>query len=1181
MNLKFIQNAFDRLGQDGELLQQISANTQVTAEAVVKGGELFDRIDRMVLALEKIEKNTKSGKGGIQEAIVLKLVAPTLKPIGLGMQFIVDALNSLPDAKEAGEKMDALTKGLVVLGEVGKSILQFAAYMIVATPLLVVTALLAPIWVAGIWVITKGLMWATDGLDKKRLKSIALLGDVGKSLFQLAGYLSLVALLTIPAMIGVLGAALIVMGIAGIFKILETIGLKPKKIDKMGDALKSLALGLLGLSLTLALISLIVKPVLIGLAVSAAVILGVGLVFYLLDILKVNKKMKKTSLALMFAGLAIVVLAASVMLAAAMLPGFESILTVLGVVAGIALVFYVAGMGFSQILKGSLAMLVAGVALIVLGFGVKIMTAAVPDLMTGLGMIALIAGLGVVFALIGAYEAGMMTGIPLTITLGSIAMMLVGVSLLVLSLGVKQIAEAVAPLSLEKVGMIALVIGGIGAGFAAAGFVAPLMMLGAGAFLLAGGALIAVGKGLEIIAKLDFNKMGSIDKKGGGAFNWSGETTAGFLGMFKRKKTNLEVAMEAVADSVSLGPLSIIGVMAGAPTLLLAGAALTAISKGLLKFDEISGKMDLKALGVNVAFMTSVLADAFGEIGTKYPGGKKSLFSSIFGGGKQSAVADGISSTMGMGGALSSIARGMQAMANLKFPTKYDKEGNPIEFETMDSDAPIRVSVNAAMITGVLADVFGRIGTKYPGGKKSLMASIFGGGKQSPVADGISAVMGMGDALTGIAKGFQAMANLNFPVEWDKEGKPIKFETIDIATNLPKVMANTQMIVQGLSGVFAEIGKNPDAQRSWFFGRSTVQKGIDLVASIGTPLYNLASGVQAMANLKFPTGFDKDGKATGYETITSPDQLVAKVGKNTQLLVQALVETFTIIGQDEGANDGGFWWWQASSFEKGVEVVKSIAEPYKNLGEGITKIVEIVGKLDSKAFAGKVQDIISVFTSDAATGTDIDLINNRRWLTESIGETFEKLGKAVPSISTALSSFKGEAGYAFYRTFFGPTDEGARAEGYNAQKWLWMRMGEAMLQTKESMPAISQAINAMDMEKLVESRKMFEALAVLSEGGEPADILAAMGESLEEALQKLANMLSEFKDTVAEGNASTGGALEGVKNAVGGVVSAVTGGKSSTPSGNNADVVRAVQNLQKVLITQGIKVKDDGGGWFG
>jgi len=58
-----------------------------------------------------------------------------------------------------------------------------------------------------------------------------------------------------------------------------------------------------------------------------------------------------------------------------------------------------------------------------------------------------------------------------------------------------------------------------------------------------------------------------------------------------------------------------------------------------------------------------------------------------------------------------------------------------------------------------------------------------------------------------------------------------------------------------------------------------------------------------------------------------------------------------------------------------------------------------------------------------------------------------------------------------------------------------------------SMPGIAQAINNMDLAKLTEARTMFEALAVLSEGGNPNDILAKMGESLEEAMWNLGEML--------------------------------------------------------------------------
>ena len=54
------------------------------------------------------------------------------------------------------------------------------------------------------------------------------------------------------------------------------------------------------------------------------------------------------------------------------------------------------------------------------------------------------------------------------------------------------------------------------------------------------------------------------------------------------------------------------------------------------------------------------------------------------------------------------------------------------------------------------------------------------------------------------------------------------------------------------------------------------------------PLFNLAKGVQSMAMLKFPTGFDKDGNATGYKSIGDVDTLVAKLSKNTKALIIGL-----------------------------------------------------------------------------------------------------------------------------------------------------------------------------------------------------------------------------------------------------------------------------------------------------
>ena len=1171
--MKSFGSAFDRMGNQGEVLASIEENTKETKESVSVGGALYDRIDALTTAIEDInEGNTKAGKGNIASALATAIVAPAMEPIGKGFQLIVDAINALEgDGKDTKMKMEALTGGLVALGEVGKSILLFAGYMLLATPILLVVAAVSPLIALSLFAVVTAVMVSTRQLDKKQLKKIAMLKQVGLGILAVMGALALSSLIIMPALKGLIGATIVLLGIALIFTLI------PKStVEKMSDSAQSLswiALGILGIMVSLALTSLIIGPALKGFMIASMIIVGIGLVFWALESMGIMDKIEDGAKGLLYAAGAILGLGIAMALFNLITPPMETLFNIALVVGAVALTFGIVGVFARQIEKGAKAMLWAALSILALGLAIGIFTAIVGNI-TGEEAVKGLAAL-IVIGVIGAgfYLAGTQASF---IAMGAGAMILAAVSIILLGVGVMMLTKALGDNPWTAVGATMALIGGVGLAMGAAGLAAIFIAAGAGAMILAGVALITVGAGMMILKKLDFKAL----TQKGGVLGDSGQKTKGFLGFGGgRPKTNMEVMFEAIADSFSLGPLSILAIYAGAPAFIMAGMALLTIGKGIAKFQKIAETTDLNKLGTNVNMIVFTLANTFGKIGTMFPGGKKSLLQSIFGGGRQSAVADGISSTMGMGSALTGIARGMQAMANLKFPIKYDKEGNPIEFESMDSDAPARVAANAAMITGTLATVFGAIGLKYPGGKKSFFASIFGGGKSSPVQEGIQATMGMGDALTGIAKGFQAMANLNFPVEWDKDGKPIKFEAIDIHSSIPKVQENTQAIVTGLSGVFAEIGKNPDAQRSWFFGRSTVQKGIDLVASIGTPLFNLAKGVQAMANLRFPTGFDKDGKATGYETISSPGELIKKVSGNTQMLIQALVETFTIIGKSDATKSDGFWWWSPNSFEKGVEIVTMIAEPYEKLGKGIKDVVDIIGKLDSKSFAGKIEDVIGVFTKTGQEAPDPEVMQKKAVLVATIGSAFVKMSNSIPGIVEALNQYDPTLGEAFFGSLIRPVDEGARAEGYGKQATLWATIGANVVRMGESMPTITESINNMDLAKLTEMRTMFEALGVLSNGAEPSDILAAMGESLEEALENLATMLEEFKGSVEAGTAAqteTGGII-------GNAIKSFTGGGQSNTSnsggGNSAEVVAAINQLQTTLVSSGIKVKKSGG-WF-
>lgn len=1258
----FLATAFERLGAGNKSMEQVAVNTGRTAAAVSVGGDLYQKMDELVKAL----KGGGGGKGkvSIKEALVLRITAGALEPIGLGLGVIIDALNRAPDGKELKIKMEALTNGLLALSDVGWSILKFAGMMVLALPLLIIAGVAMLLIVPLIALMVKGLLWATSKLDEKAQAQISMLGDIGKSLLILTASLVLLALLAPYALQGLLVAGLILLGMGLIIKILTMMKLDPKGMKDFADSLKSLALGLFGLSLTLILIGFLAQPIMIGLGVAALVILTIGGVFWLMDKMQVDKAMKRGGKALIYAALAILSVSISLVLSSLILSaiGWEEVAKVMAVVVGIGIVFgIIGGVAGKAIKKGADGLIRAALAIFVLGLAIMFMKYVMgnfegEDVLKSFMVLAVIAGVGIVFGLLGTEDkfikkgatAMMLAGIsmlilslgvgammnalksatwektlmmgaiivgvglafaiagnganPTYIALGSAAMAAAGLALYIFGGGVKEFMTGLKDATWEKIGMMAAIIVGVGLAFAGVGIpiVAGFIALGAAAMLIAGAALIVMAKGVSA-----FNKLPIQDMMGSGRlFGDSGQVTKGFMGFGGgRKMTNMEVMFLAIADSFSLGPLQIASLYVTAPALIMAGFALQQIGKGLQEFQKVIGTSDIKLIGENVGTITTTLIEAFAKAGNMLPRPKTIMGALLNAVTDQNPVSKGISSVSGMGNALTSIAMGMQQMANLRFPVAWDKNGKPIKFESMKSDAPQKVAANTKIIVDALVKVFADAGNMLPRPTSIMGALLNAVSDQHPVTKGISSVAGMGGALTGIAMGFQAMANLRFPVEWDKNGKPIKFTTVDnIEATAQKVNKNIKTIITGLTSTFQSIGKKEDS--SWF-GSTDYEKGVSIANKLGTPLKNLAEGVIMMANLKFPTGFDKNGKPTGFTDLSkmSPEALKARVGTNTKNLIQALTGTFVTIGGGTAADDEATessWWQDDTAYEKGISIVNSLTKPYKALsetiksvlgfidkkidterlktvvqglfaavvavgeldgtkfwfgngrmkaagetyddfGDNIKSAIPIIMKVDAKKFGEQITALLAAFTT-AGGSADPAVLNAAKLLTAAVGTTYEKMGNSIPNIVGATNKFNPYMGQMVSRLLFGQVDAGNAVAGYTAQYKMQLALATTYGKAGENFPKISSSINALDLTKLTESRKMFEALAVLSKGGSPGDILAQMGSSLEDALKNLATMLEKFKTTVKEGNESQGGILKEVGNAVTGVKNAITGG---------------------------------------
>ena len=1182
MNFKLFNSAFEKLGGLGDPINNIEENTRSSAESVAIGGDLYEKVNELTEAITKIQEGEGgAGVGGLKNAMAIALVSPAMEPLGKGLQFVVDAINNLEGSgDEIKAKTEALVGGLVLLGDVGLSILKFAGYMVLATPLLIIAAIGAPFIAITLLALTMAVNLATRNLDEKQLEKVQMLGDVGKSILFLVGSLALASVLMPFALKAIIPTLVIV----GDF-VLITAHLPEKKVQELktfGECLLQVALGLGATIAVLALVSFIAGPALKGTLVAIAVIAGIGLAFYILEQFKIMDKIEDGAKGLLFAAGAILGLGIALALFDIITPPLDVLLNIAMVVGAVGLMFGIVGIFNKQIYGGARALAFASLSIFVLGLALLFFTKVVganmggQDVVNSFVPLLLIGAIAAAFGLAGVFKSQIMGG--------AVALLVGGISLVVISAGLVLMKKALGDKPFMTLGVILATIGGLGVvfGIAGAGPIPAFIALGAGALIVAGVAMITIGAGLLVMSKA-FDKSKKMLEPGDNG------------------KPGLVNLLTAIGEGMVMWPWTAAGILLGAGALTGAGIALITIGAGLTKFSKIiESGVDLGKLGSQISLMIGTLAVPFQKIGAGEKmevldaDGKKTFVKfgggggGFFGLGGSNPVAMGISSVLNMGKALSNIAGGVQNMAMLKFPTGFDKDGKPTAYQTIGGDAFKKVITNTMLMVGSLAVPFAKIGM---GGKQTIMGPngemtvdfgspspggllgfLKGGGA---VQKGIKSVMSMGEALSNIALGVQDMALLKFPLGFDEEGKATGYRTFDAAA-AEQVTANTEMLVGALGGTFAKIGSNPDANDgSWWGGKSTIEKGIEIVAGIGEPLLNLAKGVQAMADLKFPI-YDKDGNIKGYNTIKNVGDLKNKVGKNTQMLIQALTDTLTTIGSD---NDGATssWWQGSTAFEDGIEIVSMIGEPYKKLGESVKTIIDLVGKMDSKAFAGKMQDIIGVFTGDAVFGSDPVMLTMRKNLTSVIGTTFEKLGSSIPPITQALANFNAEQGRAFFNAFVGPVDEGDRANGYAQQNHMWKAIGSAMVKTKESMPGITSAVNEMDLEKLVESRKMFEALAVLGEGGDPGDILAAMGESLEEALQNLADMLAQFQTQV-------GGAMEAQTEATGGLSGALDAlnpvnmiRKPSERGGDNSDVVRAVRQLQQALTSQGIKIKESGG----
>jgi len=1077
----FLKNPFERLSSENqeEMKEQLKTlNESFVGPSGVLGllSTIAGNTGIMVVQLKAIHKSIIENKNlaGKADKKELDMIGKSALTLGGGMEKIVTAIklfSKVPDdmvdkfiegINKLGEAFSKLGDGLKSIEKAGetlqamaKGIVFFGLALIISGPIYLMALPLAPVVIG----VIMGVLWAFQKVlgSKESMEGVEAAGKALTAMSRGIFFFGLALLISGPIYLMALPLAPVVIGmVLGILYLFTEYIADAKKLEKIEQASNALlymakAMLLFGIALLLSgpiyLMALPLAPVVIG------IILGVLYLFtnFIADAKKI-KKIEQAAKALMWMGLAIILFGIALVVGSkiySMLLDDAGGLLIMGTV-----IFAMVGIMMllskvkKNIITGAQAIVIMAASVIVLAIGMWLFSKLFPATPENVGTAVMIAGM--ITVLSGAmYVIGLIKG---EVIKGAIALVIASVAVIILAFGLGMYNKLTNEgFNLER----ALGLGGVIAMLAIEvglmGLAAPFILAGAAAMIAISISLVAISWGLGKFQELKYKPEDASNLQ-----QIITKIPMAFLGLTGNEGLLEGIGKAAATTAIMLAALANSIIMIGI------SVSLVAIGKGISEFQKI--KINEKTFGKTIESVITPLIVTFGKVGKAFPGG-----SGLFGLGA-SPVYDGIQSVMGMGNALTSIARGVQQMANLRFPTKYDKDGNPIEYESMDSDAPARVAANTNMIVSGLSEVFGEQGKKYPGGKAGLLSSIFGSGKQSPVADGISAVMGMGDALTGIAQGFQSMANLKFVTGYDKEGKPTGYETIDINKSLPLVLLNTRKIVQGLTGVFQEVGSSAGAAGSSWFSSSAIETGVDIIKGMGEPILNLANGIVAMANLKFPSSYDKDGNPTGYTQLKDKDLL--KVSTNIQVMVLSLTKVFSLIGS--GAL------YDEDEVETGVDMVMAVIEPLEMIAEVAKTFSEL--KVESNT-------IINDIMTDAFNGIML----------------FSKL-KPVELANVAK-------GAGFLSVF----EEKITLLTKNRDDL--QDMNESFAGIAESMGTFKDNLNGLNPELLTETKGLFEAMAIIAKAGTAEEIIAKYGSTLDETLKNLAKLLEDFGGTVAASSA--------------------------------------------------------------
>ena len=505
-------------------------------------------------------------------------------------------------------------------------------------------------------------------------------------------------------------------------------------------------------------------------------------------------------------------------------------------------------------------------------------------------------------------------------------------------------------------------------------------------------------------------------------------------------------------------------------------------------------------------------------------------------------MAVGVAALSGAGNVMTSLASGIQSFANMKF-TEYEVVKDPKTGMTKIQPKSI-VELSDAKIEQA-ANNFGKVvdAILLPIAKVGIAESMsdgwFSGGF---ITKGVAALTGVGGIMKDMAGGIQDLANLTFtsweifkdPKTGEKKIQPK--EVVQLTeTHFKAAGVGFGKIVDAILLPIANVGMAEMNSEGWFSG-GAVSKGIESLTGIGNIMSGMAKGVQDFANLTFTTFEVKDGKIQPKAVITLSDADFTTAADNFDRITSSMLTGIINAGKLVEEN------------EDEIEDLMDLQEDILSFMKGVTTFATDWSKV----------------TNPVALGVSFD------WFVKKVMGVFDPKQNPTKNL-------------AYFMIFADKLSLLSKSSEEFEQ------MADSFERIADSMGDFKDNLNGLDKDILIETRGLFDAMAVISKSDSGDKFIKKYSESLKKTFETLAKLLEEFKGSVDQNTTAQVAATTAVNKPA---ATAAAGKTTTTPGAPGAKgkeaaaatppapvdmsgVINAIKALQSTLTTQGIKVKND------